>query len=646
MTLSWLNLLKRKLLGGVLTMGKYESLAKQIIEFVGGQDNINSLTHCITRLRFKLKDLNKVKEDELKALDGVVTTMTSAGQYQVVIGNHVGTVYEDVMSLLDLSDTTDESSSNESQSLFNRFIDIVSGCFQPFLGALSAGGMIKGFNALFLFLGWYSATSGTYLVLNAIGDAIFFFMPIIIGFTAANKFKLNPFVGLSIGAAMCYPAIQKTALSAGDVIGNFLGSDYHATFMGLPFLANDYTNSVIPVILIVWFASYIQRLAIKVIPEIIQSFFVPFVVLIVSLPIGFLVIGPIITVLTSLLGAGFQSIYGFSPLFLCILIGFVWQLLVIFGLHWSLIPLSMMNLGMYGYDNVLVGMFGTSFAQTAVVMAMYFKFKAQENKQLCIPAIISGLFGVTEPAIYGITLPRKKPFIFSMIGGAAGGAILGLLDVKCYTMGGFGFFGVVNYINPETKDASGMYAGILAIIVSMLVGFLLTYFFWKDTDQEITTVKTKKDNKRQVVMSPITGEILPLSECKDEAFASGLLGHGVVIKPSEEMVYAPFDGVITTLFPTRHAIGITSEEGMEVLIHIGIDTVQLAGKYFEAHVTQGQQVSVGELLVSFDKKSIEQDGYSIDTPIIVTNSDDYRDIIEEQSSNIVHGDTVLTGLIA
>lgn len=631
-------------------MGKYDELAAKIVDNVGGKGNINSLTHCITRLRFKLKDESKANDDVLKNMDGVVTVMKSGGQYQVVIGNHVPQVYESVLEVAGISGEMSEDSEEASTGMFNKLIDIISGCFQPFLGPLCAAGMIKGLNSLLLFFKLYEQTDGTYLMLNGIGDAIFYFMPIIVGATAAKKFKLNQYTGMIIGAALCYPALQLSTLSAGEPLmtlfgGTLFESPVYSTIFGLPFIANDYTSSVVPVILVVWIASKIQKWAKKVVPEMLQNFFVPFLVLLISLPLGFLLIGPVITFATSLLGSGFAALYNFSPMLLGLITGFFWQVLVIFGLHWSLIPLAMMNLGMYGFDTVLTGMFGASFAQTAVVAAMYFKLKDQKIKALCIPAVISGICGVTEPAIYGITLPKKTPFIYSMIGGAVGGVVMNMMSVKAYTMGGLGIFGVMNYINPETGDASGMIASFICIIVSMIVGFLLTFFFWTDKSvEEEQTQVTKARIAKEIVTSPIKGNVLPLKEAKDAAFAQGALGQGVVIEPTEGKVIAPFDGTIVTLFPTKHAIGLISDNGLELLIHIGIDTVQLDGQGYTAFVSQGDKVTKGQTLIEFDIKAIEAAGFSTQTPVIITNSADYLDIVETSPEAVSTKDTLITAL--
>lgn len=634
-------------------MGKYHDLAEKIVANVGGKENINSLTHCITRLRFKLKDEDKANDDALKNMDGVVTVMKSAGQYQVVIGNHVGQVYEDVVDIAGISgdsNTVEPTSGN----IFNRLIDVISGIFQPFLGALSAGGMIKGLNALLIAAGVLTDTSGTYLVLNAIGDAIFMFLPIAVAVAAAKKFGVNQYVGLVIGAALCYPTIQLSALSGGDVqplytlfSGSIFESPVYITFMGMPFVANNYTSSVIPSILIVWLASKLQRPLRRIIPEVIQNFFVPFFLLLIALPIGFLIIGPVITILTNLLANGFDSLMNFSPILFGIIVGFFWQVLVMFGLHWSLIPISILQLGTLGYSTALTGMFGASFAQTAAVAAMYFRLNNPKEKALVVPAVVSGICGVTEPAIYGLSLPKKKPFIYSMVGGAVSGAFMTAMNVRSYVMGGLGVFGIPSYINQQTGDTSGAIYSVIAIVIAAVIGFALTFFFWRDDEvAEVAEGQKAMEVRKEIVTAPVQGKMMPLDTAKDQAFAQGALGKGVLIHPTVGEVVAPFDGTVMTMFPTKHAIGLVSDNGLELLIHIGLDTVQLDGKYFEAHVEQRAKVKRGDKLVSFDIEAIEAAGFSVETPVIVTNTADYLDIIEsDKQEDVCSSDELLTVLV-
>lgn len=606
-------------------MGKYEKLAKEILENVGGKENINSLTHCITRLRFRLKDESKANDEALKNNPGVVTVMKSAGQYQVVIGNHVPAVFEDVCSIAGISNDAPAAEAEAPKGVLDTLIDIISGCFQPILGSLCAAGIIKGLNALLVFLlGTGFSTSGTYLVLNAIGDSIFYFLPIILGYTAAKKFNVNVVVGMIIGASLCYPTIQTDSLSAaGKAIGTLpmIGA-YYTKFLGIPFISGNYTSTVVPVICIVALAAQVQKIAKKYVPEMLQNFFVPFFVLIISLPIGLLVIGPVVGLLTQVLSNFFAALYKLSPIVTATVVGAFWQCLVIFGLHWALVPMAMVNLGNLGFDTILPGMTGTTFAATGIMIATYLKTKDPNKKALAIPATISAFCGVTEPAIYGFLLPEKTPFVFSCIGGAVGGAIMGALNAKMYVMGGLGIFSVVSFISPK-GEASGLVAAFICGAVSMLVGFLLAFFFGKKEDNKV--VEAVKANE-ETILAPIEGTIKPIEDSSDAAFASGALGKGVVIIPSVGKVYAPVSGTVTVLFPSLHAIGITSDSGVELLIHIGINTVQLEGKGYIAHIKQGDHVECGQLLVEFDMDYITSEGYSLETPVLVTNYNDLKEV--------------------
>lgn len=623
-------------------MSKYENLAKEILENVGGKENINSLTHCVTRLRFRLKDESKANDEALKNNPGVVTVMKSAGQYQVVIGNHVPLVYADVCELAGISNGTQQVEEEAPQGLFNKLIDIISGCFQPILGPLCAAGIIKGLNALLVFiLGSSFNNSGTYMILNAIDDSIFNFLPIILGYTAAKKFNVNIIVGMIIGATLCYPTIQTDTLSAaGKAIGTlpFIGS-YYTKFIGIPFVSGNYTSTVVPVICIVALAAQIQKIAKKFVPEMLQNFFVPFFVLIISLPIGLLVIGPVVSLLTTVLSNMFAGLYAFSPIVTAFVIGALWQCLVIFGLHWALVPMAMVNIGNLGYDTILPGMLGTTFAATGVLAAMYLKLKDENKKALAIPGVISAFCGVTEPAIYGFLLPEKTPFVFSCIGGAVGGAIMGTVAVKQYVIGGLGIFSVVNFISPK-GNATGMIVSLIAGAVSLVVGFVLTMIFYKTNDQQVENKEVTK-LEEETILAPIKGEVKPIEESSDAAFASGALGKGVVILPEEGKVYAPVTGTVTVLFPSLHAIGITSDAGVELLIHIGINTVQLNGEGFTAHIKQGDQIKQGQLLVEFDMNKIKEAGYTLETPVLVTNYADLKEVKNTNASSVQLQETLM-----
>lgn len=614
-------------------------MAKDIIENVGGKENVTSVVHCITRLRFKLKDEGKANTDALKNMEGVITVMKSGGQYQVVIGNHVPDVYKTVVEIGGFQNQSpvEEDGGGEKGGVFARFIDIIASIFTPILGVLAATGMIKGFNALFVTFGWIDATSGTFQILNAIGDSLFYFFPIFLGYTAIKKFGGSTFIGMAIGAALVHPTL--TTITAGEPLFTlFTGSTFQSpvfiTFLGVPVILMSYASSVIPIILAAWFGAKVEKGLRKVIPDVVKAFLVPFFTLLIVVPITFIVIGPIATWAGNLLGQATLFIYNLSPILAGIFVGGLWQVFVIFGLHWGLVPIAINNLTTLGSDPVLATTFAASFAQIGAVLGVWLKTKQQKLKSLSIPAFISGIFGVTEPAIYGITLPLKKPFIISCIAAAVGGGIIGATGVKLYMIGGLGIFGIPSHINPEGGSAITIWGLIISIIVAFVLGFILTYLFGlgkgQDSALENNASNQKNDSpspsqtmtaqtEQVTIFSPLNGEVLPLSNVKDQAFASGALGDGVAIEPSEGKLFAPVSGRVTALFPTNHAIGFTTDEGVEILIHIGMDTVELNGKYFTSHVSMDSHVEKGQLLIEFDIQKIKAEGLIVTTPVVVTN---------------------------
>ena len=640
-------------------MGKYNELAKDIVKNIGGKENVISLTHCITRLRFKLKDESIAKDDVLKNMSGIVTVMKSGGQYQVVIGNHVPEVYADVCELIDIDNLSSNEEPKKSGRLLDRGIDIVSGIFQPILGIMAACGMVKGLNALFIALGLYSDTSGGALIINAIGDGLFTFLPLFLGYTSAKKFGLKPMIGLVIGAIMCYPGIQSGAISSmGDAMytlftGTMFESPVYISFFGIPVISIDYTGTVIPVILSVYFASKCEKVFNKFVPDLVKFFFVPMLTLLVALPITFIVIGPIATFGSTIISEFVFAVRDFSPLIAGAIVGFTWQILVIFGMHWGFIPVYINNIMTNGYDNVMMPFFACTFATSAVVLAIFFKTKDKKIKEMALPNFISGVFGVTEPAIYGILLPLKKPFIISCITGGIGGAFYGFFNLRKFMVGGMGIFELPAMIEPDGAMGN-LIVALLGIVISMVVGFVLTMIFYKDKEkvEEVMEIVEENNNevksnslKKVVISSPIKGETIKLEDIEDAAFATGVLGQGLAIKPTEGKVVSPVSGEVTTLFPSLHAIGITSDEGIEILIHVGLDTVQLEGKGFKAHVKQGDKIVKGQELVTFDIDFIQESGYSIVTPVVVTNYNDYFEIAATESESLELGDKAITVII-
>ena len=583
-------------------MVKYEELVNFIIKNIGGKENVISLTHCVTRLRFQLKDESKANDEVLKANDGIITVMHTAGQYQIVIGNHVGDVYETILPKLGLSGEVVET--KNKTSIKDKFVDLVSSIFMPAIGMLCACGMIKGLNTILSFAGIYSSTSGLYTLIDAIGDSIFYFFPVIIGYTSAKKFKLTPFVGMVIGLALCYPTINGADLSIVGIQMNV-----------------SYTSTVLPVILTVAVAAPMERLLNKYIPDVVKSFLTPMIVILLSTILGYMIIGPVANTVAGWLSDGVLSLYSISPVLAGIVFGGLWQVFVVFGVHITFIVLAIMNLAAGHPDPILSLQAFVAFSQTAVVLAIFLKTKQKKLKSICFPAIISGVFGVTEPAIYGITLQRLPMFVISCIGGSLSGAYAAFAGLKYQQMAGMGIFEMPAMF-PQNGTGAAMFQCVIASAFAIIPTFIAAYVFYRDDHKEDNVTESLSEEVNQ----PIEGIIIPLNQVEDDAFSQEVLGKGIAIIPSEGKVYAPFDGTVITLFPTKHAIGIVSDNGCEVLIHIGMNTVQLNGKYFTSHVQQGDKVKKGQLLVEFDIDHILQEGYNLETPVIITNTKDYSNI--------------------
>lgn len=609
-------------------MSNYDELAKAIIENVGGKENIVSLTHCVTRLRFQLADEAKANDDALKNMSGVVTVMHSGGQYQVVIGSHVPDVYKEVCEQAGISNQK-APESEKKMTAMEKFFDIISGIMLPSIAILSASGIIKGLNTLVQLAGLYSADSSYFLLFDSIGDAMFYFFPVILGYNTAKKVKMNPYLGMTIGAILCHPAINGVDM-------NFFGYKMNVT----------YTSSMLPVILIILLAAPLERFLNEKLPKTIKSFTAPMLVLLIAVPIGYILVGPLANAVGGVLGSGITALIVLSPVLAGIIIGAFWQVFVLFGVHIVLMMPSIMNL-IAGQPDMFLGVVKiVSFAQTAVVLAIILKTKDKKLKEISIPAFISGIFGVTEPAIYGVTLPRLKMFIISCIGGGVAGGIVGLLDVKVYNMGGMGIFALPGNIDPASGNFNNLINTLIAIGVSSVVAFALAFVLFKDDKvEEKIEDEILVDNNTEVLSSPLQGTMVPLSSLKDDAFAQEIMGKGIAIDPTEGKLFAPCDGTVMTVFPTKHAIGLVSEKGSEILIHMGMDTVRLDGKYFDTVVEQGQKVKKGDLLATFDIEKIHEAGYSLETPVIITNTKDYSDIVAKGEKTTNVGDELLTLMV-
>ncbi|WP_338934726.1 beta-glucoside-specific PTS transporter subunit IIABC [Lactobacillus helveticus] len=652
----------------------YDNLAKTIIQDIGGKDNVNSVVHCATRLRFKLKDEKKANDDALKDTDGVVTVVKAGGQYQVVIGNEVADVYDAVLKEVGFpggGQVPDDDGADDDSSFIDKAVILISGIFTDILAPLSAGGIIKGLVVMCASLGWLSKTSGAYQILYAIGDSIFFFLPVFLGFTAARRFHMNQFIGAAIGATLTYPSM--VALASSKTIlstlfkGTAFASEVHTTFFGIPVITMNYSSTVLPVIFTVWFASIIEHWAKKWIPTVVQMFLVPVVTMIIALPVAFIVIGPVMTWVGDAIGAVMQGIYNFSPIVAGILMGALWQVLVIFGVHWGIVAVTTADLAALGYDPILALSCMVCYAQVGIVLAMIKQTKDKKLKETATGAFFSGLFGVTEPAIYGVTLPRRIPFILSCIGGAISGAVIGAFHSVLYMLPSMGIFAIPAYVNPKGGSMTPVIGVVIAGVVAFVSGFILQLLFGKksvdagynkkqaqkvaEAANEATEVannpivaanEDEKLNSSTKLVSPLNGDVKPLSEIKDEVFSSGAMGQGVAIEPSEGVLHAPADGKIALVFPTGHAVGINTTDGAEVLMHIGMDTVNLQGKGFKTLVQEGQEVKAGDPLVEFNIKEIKAAGYEVATPVVVTNSKKYESINQVANGTVEVGQEILS----
>ena len=629
----------------------YTDLATDIVAHVGGKENISSLKHCVTRLRFGLKDESKANTDYLKARDGVVTVVQAGGQYQVVIGNHVPDVYAAVQKVAGISGDGSldiDEGDGPKGNLFERFIDLLSGIFQAFLGPLAAAGIIKGIVAIMASRGMTSDNSAIYAILNAAGDGFFQYLPLLVALTSARKFKMNEFTALAIGMALIYPTLPGSLATLKEA-----GLD---NVFGIPFVlptAGSYLSTVIPAILATWVASIIEKNIRKVTPDVVKLFVVPFVTILVAVPLTFLVVGPVANFISDLLSNSFTAIMNFSPLLYGLILGATWQVLVMFGMHWAVVPLAIMQVASNGMSSILVPALLPNFTQTGVLLAIMLKTKESKVKTVSMPAFVSSLFGVTEPAIYGVTLPMKTPFFISCAVSGVIGAATMFFNVTGYSVGGMGVFLYPSLVNPENGDMSGMIAAIVLTAVAIVASFAIQmalpvpYLYGEPTEKK--SVETLQDSipelkeiKQEIIASPLIGKVVKLEDVPDEVFASGAMGKGIAIDPLDGILVSPAKAEVTLLFPTKHAIGLRTENGAELLIHIGMDTVSLAGKGFESFVQVGDQVEAGQKLLVFDLNQIKAADLPAITPIIVTNTADYEDILVTQVSQINSGDYLLT----
>ncbi|PRS58471.1 beta-glucoside-specific PTS transporter subunit IIABC [Bacillus pumilus] len=603
--------------------------AKEILQNVGGDENVSSLVHCATRLRFTLKDDTKAAPEELENMDGVLKVVNSGGEFQVVVGPHVSEVYEEIVKGGKIHTGNVPTPSNKKESLSSKIFGIISGTFTPLLGALAGSGMLKALLILLTMTGLLSKEDSTYFILSAASNAIFYFLPIFVGITLSTKLGANPYIGGLIGAALLEPNFTGLLNVEGDV-----------TFLGIAVIVANYSASVFPIFIATSIYSLLDKFLKKTINKNLQLFLIPMISLLIMVPFTILIFGPFGLYVGTAIGDFITFISGKSGIITGVVLGSGWTFLTLLGIHTGLVPIMIQNLAQNGVDPLAAMTACAAFAQMGLALGIFLRTKDKQLKQLSGSTFLPGfLAGVTEPILYGLFLRYKRTIPYVAISGAVGGGIIGALGAKSVA---FAFPSVFSILS-----VSPMVYYVIGISVSFLLAALLTYFLGfedKGTKNSIEDHETKevKQEKKENILSPITGHVKPLSKVNDSVFSTEIMGKGIAIEPTIGEVISPVDGTVTTLFPTGHAIGITSDSGAEILIHVGIDTVKLEGKHFTTIVKQGDQVKTGDQLVQFDIDNIKESGYQITTPVIITNTDAYLEIIETASSTVSAKEKLLT----
>ncbi|NIF21254.1 PTS beta-glucoside transporter subunit IIABC [Candidatus Pantoea multigeneris] len=610
---------------------QYQQLADEIIAGVGGRENVLSVVHCATRLRFKLQDETRAQTEALKANPGIIMVVQSGGQYQVVIGNHVSEVYAQLVARHNVGQEGEPAVAVKKEPLFARFIDMVSAIFTPFIGVMIATGIIKGLLALALVLGVMRPETGTYQLLFVASDGLFYFLPILLGYSAAKKFGGNPFVSMAIAAALVHPMM----IAAADQKASL-------RFLGIPLEILNYSSSVIPIVFAAWVASRIESWVHPRTPGAVRNFTTPLICLMITVPLTFLAIGPAATWLSQMLAQGYLLVYSLSPAIAGAVMGAIWQVCVMFGLHWGLVPIMLNNLATLGQDTLLPLLMPAVMGQAGATLGVMLRTRDIKTKAMAGSALSASLFGITEPAVYGVTLPHRRPFILGCLGGALGASVLGFWHTTIYSFGFPSVFTFIQVIPASGFDAS-VYAAFAGAAIALVFATLTTWAWGWPVEKPVQPKVAEETSEvsaaaplmqKDVVYSPMSGSLLPIEQVADETFASGLLGKGAAIVPTSGRVVSPVNGVVSSLFRTGHAIGLTADDGAEVLIHVGIDTVKLDGQFFTPRIATDDRVAVGDLLLEFDMVAIQDAGYDLTTPVLVSNSDDYVDVLTLTSHSV------------
>lgn len=618
----------------------YEKLAVDIIDAVGGKNNIIKASRCATRLRLVLKETTNEAKENVSNLTGVITVVESGGQFQVVIGTHVGKVFDKIASELNLDSNAIEDA--PKASVLNRIIATMSAVFAPFIYILAAAGILQGCLILINMVNPSFSSTGTYEVLSFISWAPFTFLPIFIAITASKHFKCNTFIAVACCAALVSPTWAEIASRIAD--GESI------KFLGISLAETTYTSSVLPPLFLVWILSYVEKFVDKRLPDVVKALFTPFICMLVMVPLTILAIGPLSDSLATGIANGYNALYNFAPAVAAAVIGGLWQIVVIFGVHWGVTPMCLANYDLYGMDTFQAFQTMAVIAQAGAVLGVFIKARNKKTKNMALSAGITGIFGITEPAIYGVNLRFKKPFICGCIAGAIGAVVGSFFNIAYYAYAGLpGLLTVVNAITPNnSKSIIGMLIGAAisffgAIILVQVIGFGEKETEEKNENNDVNVNEGQPILNMGIkeIKSPISGKVIELEKVNDPVFSSGAMGKGVAIEPIDNKVYAPFDGVIEFIADTKHAIGLLSDDGVEVLIHVGMDTVKMNGKGFDVKTKVNSKVKAGDLLLEFDKSVIEKEGYSLITPVVITNADNYEDKKVNINKEVANGNTII-----
>ena len=626
----------------------YENTAKKILQRVGGKDNVISLVHCMTRLRFVLKDESIVDDEAVKKTKGVMGVMKKAGQYQIIIGNDVANVFAELNKLGNFSNEAPkkEAIKTEKQNLFSRLMDTISGIMAPVIPAIIGAAMIKVLLTLLPMIGVLSTEGDTYNLLSVMGDGAFFFMPVLIAISASKKFGTNMYYAASIALIMLHPnfiSLMNNAHEAGETI-KFLNI--------VPVTYASYAYSVIPIILAVWSLKYVERLVDKITPVVTKNFLKPMLIVLIEAPIALIILGPLGAICGNVISTLVYAIHDKLGFIAIGLVAGVYPFVVMAGMHHAFTPIKLGMIASTGFENfICIGELSSNMAQGAASLAVAVKSKNKDFKQIAGSSAFSALFaGITEPALYGVTLRLKRPMLGACIGAAAGGLFGGFFQMKCFGIATPAIVTIVQYVE-EGKPQSLLFAALtilLTVVVTFVATILIGFEDIVDEDDELDALETGKEEAVVLlenpieITSPAEGKLIPIGEVQDPTFAKEILGKGAAIIPEKGVICAPFDGKVDAIFDTGHAVGLISDTGVELLIHIGIDTVNLEGKYFVPKAASGDSIKKGDVLIEFDIDAIQAAGYDVTTPVIVSNSDQYAKVEMCAVGEVTQDNTILT----